>query len=184
MTIYLYVKTHTKTGLKYLGQTSQSDPHKYPGSGTRWLHHLRKHGRDYSTEILKECQTKEELKEWGLYYSNLWNIVKSDNWANLKHEEAGGGRQSEESRRKIGLSSKGRVQSTEARKKNSEKNSGENNHMFGKTHTPEARAKISAAAKNRKSPNKGKSMSAEQKEKIRQSVKARYRIKKDLTPDF
>jgi uncharacterized protein YeaC (DUF1315 family) len=57
-------------------------------------------------------------------------------------------------------------------------------YLYVKTHTPEARAKISAAAKNRKSPNKGKPMSAEQKEKIRQSVTARYKIKKNLTPDF
>ena len=184
MIIYLYVKTHTKTGLKYLGQTSQSDPHKYTGSGTRWLHHLKKHGRTYSTEILKECQSKEELKEWGLYYSNLWDIVKSNDWANLKPEEADGGRQSVESRRKIGLASTGRVQSAEARKKNSENNSGKNNYMFGKTHTPEAREKISAAAKLRTSPSKGKIMSEEQKEKIRQSVKSRYVLKRDLVPDL
>lgn len=184
MIIYLYVKTHNKTGLKYLGQTSQKDPHKYPGSGTRWIHHLRVHGYDYTTEILKECTNKEDIKEWGLYYSNLWDIVTSNEWANLKPEEADGGRLSEESRRKIGLASKGRKQSDEARRKNSEKNSGANNHMFGKTHTPEARAKISAAAKNRVSPSKGKIMSAEQKEKIRQSVKARYELKRNLVPDL
>ena len=184
MTIYLYVKTHSVTGLKYLGQTSQKDPHKYPGSGTRWIHHVRKHGYKYSTEIIKECSNKDELREWGIYYSNLWNIVNDSSWANLKPEEADGGTLSEESKRKIGLASKGRKQSAEARRKNSEKNSGENNHMFGKTHSPEARAKISMAAKNRKGPNKGKSMSAEQKEKIRQSVKARYELNRQLTPDF
>lgn len=184
MTIYLYVRTHNKTGLKYLGQTSQQDPHKYPGSGTRWLHHLRKHGYDYSTEIIKECINKTELKEWGIYYSTLWNIVIDDKWANLKPEEADGGQLSEESRRKIGLASKGRIQSVTARKQNSEKNSGKNNHMFGKTHTLEAKAKISAAAKCRPCPLKGKRMSEEQKEKIRQSVKARYALKKNLLPDF
>ena len=183
MTIYLYVKTHNKTGLKYLGQTSQLDPHKYPGSGTRWLHHLRKYGYDYSTEILKECVDKIELKEWGIYYSNLWDIVADNMWANLKPEEADGGRQSEESRRKIGLASKGRKQSVEARRVNSEKNSGKNNQMYGKTHSPEARAKISKAARGRVSPSKGKIMSDEQKEKIRTSVKARYDLKK-LVPDF
>jgi hypothetical protein len=57
MTIYLYVKTYSKTGLKYLGQTSSNDPHKYPGSGMYWKSHLKKHGLDYTTEILKECQT-------------------------------------------------------------------------------------------------------------------------------
>ena len=184
MTIYLYIKTHNVTGLKYLGQTSQQDPHKYPGSGTRWIHHLKKHGYNYTTEILKECSNKDELREWGIHYSNLWNIVEDQEWANLKSEEADGGQHSKETKRKIGIASTGRLQSAEARRKNSEKNSGKNNHMFGKTHTPEARAKISAAAKVRTSPSKGKIMSEEQKEKIRQSVKSRYELKKNLTPDL
>lgn len=75
----------------------------------------------------------------------------------------------EETRRKIGNASKGRVQSLEARRKNSEANSGKNNAMYGKTHSPEARKKISDAAKGRTSPNKGKKMSEETKEKIRQA---------------
>lgn len=92
MTIYtLYVKTHKITGLKYLGQTSQKDPHKYPGSGKYWISHLNKHGYDYTTEVLHECQSKEELKEQGLYYSNIWNVVESNTWANLKPESGIGG---------------------------------------------------------------------------------------------
>lgn len=172
MTIYLYVKTHNQTGLKYLGQTSQKDPHKYLGSGTRWLHHLRKHGLDYSTEILKECQSKDELKEWGLYYSNLWDIVRSEEWANLKPEEADGGKHSEESKRKIGASSKGRKQSAEARRKNSEKNSGPNNAMYGKSHTIEARKKISNAMKGKSSWSKGIAKSDDHRQKISEGVKA------------
>ena len=109
MTIYLYVKTHNKTGLKYLGQTTAKDPHKYPGSGVYWKLHLEKHGYDYTTEIISECQTKDEIKELGIYYSNLWNIVESDEWANLKIEQGDGGRQSEEVRRKIGKAGKGRI---------------------------------------------------------------------------
>ena len=105
----LYIKTHNKTGLKYLGLTESSDPHKYTGSGKYWLQHLRKHGFDYSTEIIKECATKEEFREWGLYYSKLWNIVESNEWANLKEEVGDGGRQSEEVRRRIGEAGKGRV---------------------------------------------------------------------------
>jgi hypothetical protein len=90
MTIYLYVKTHLKTGLKYLGKTNAVDPHKYPGSGLYWTRHLQEHGFDYNTEILKECQTNDEVKKWGLYYSDLWNVVKSDQWANLKPESGDG----------------------------------------------------------------------------------------------
>lgn len=90
MTIYLYKKTHNKTGLQYLGKT-EKDPYTYCGSGTRWLTHLEKHGTDLHTEIIKECATKEEMTYWGSYYSELWNIVESDEWANLRPETGDGG---------------------------------------------------------------------------------------------
>jgi hypothetical protein len=91
MKIYLYKKTHRKTGLQYLGKTKNVDPFTYPGSGIYWTSHLNVHGDDCDTEILKECNTNEELKEWGLYYSALWNVVESDGWANLKEESGDGG---------------------------------------------------------------------------------------------
>ena len=97
MTIYkLYIKIHNKTGLRYLGMTIKEDVHKYPGSGKYWKAHLIQHGYDYTTEIIKECQAKEELRYWGIYYSILWNIVTAcDNngkklWANLKPETGDG----------------------------------------------------------------------------------------------
>ena len=92
MTIYLYKKTHNQTGFKYLGKTTADDPHKYQGSGKRWKPHLKKHGYDVTTEILRECQTKEEVKHWGKYYSDLWNVVDSEEWANFKPEEGDGGK--------------------------------------------------------------------------------------------
>jgi len=61
MTIYLYVKTHNKTGLKYLGKTTNQDPHAYHGSGADWKTHLKEHGIDYTTEIIRECQTNKEI---------------------------------------------------------------------------------------------------------------------------
>jgi hypothetical protein len=109
MTIYLYVKTHNRTKLKYLGKTESKNPHHYPGSGTYWKLHLDKHGHDYTTKILRECHDKEELKKWGLYYTNLWNIVESNEWANLKQEIGDGGRQCEEVRKRISEAGKGRI---------------------------------------------------------------------------
>lgn len=91
MIIYLYLKTHNKTGLKYLGKTVSEDPHKYSGSGKRWLRHLNKHGYDYTTEILAKCETNEELKRLGLYYSEKFNIVEDKNFANIVPEEGDGG---------------------------------------------------------------------------------------------
>ena len=90
MTIYLYKKTHNKTGMQYLGKTSQPDPHKYKGSGLYWSNHIRKHGYDVRTEILQECTDLAEVKQWGKYYSELWGIVESNKWANMKPEEGDG----------------------------------------------------------------------------------------------
>ena len=92
MIIYLCVKTHITTGLKYLCQTTKSDPHKYLGSGKYWKLHLKKHGAEHSTEIIKECTSKDELREWGIHYSLLWNVVESTDWANLMEENGGGGK--------------------------------------------------------------------------------------------
>jgi len=91
MNIYLYVKTHNITGLKYLGKTSNGDPINYRGSGTYWMKHLKVHGYDVTTEIIKECKTNDEIKEWGIYYSRLWNVVESKEWANLCEESGDGG---------------------------------------------------------------------------------------------
>jgi hypothetical protein len=90
MTIYLYLKTHNKTGLKYLGKTKQN-PLKYRGSGKYWVNHLKKHGNDVTTEILFKSCFPEEIKQKGLYYSNLWNIVESNTFANIKNETGDGG---------------------------------------------------------------------------------------------
>jgi hypothetical protein len=109
MTIYLYVKTHNKTGLKYLGKTIKKDPHKYPGSGTYWRNHLKKHGHDYITVILKECQNEDELIFWGLNYSHLWNVIDSNEWANLKEEAGPHGKQSVETINKRIEKNKGQI---------------------------------------------------------------------------
>jgi len=101
MTIYLYKKTHNITGLQYLGKTISKDPYSYTGSGVRWTNHLKKHGYDVTTEILKECQTEDELIKWGQYYSNLWNIVEDSSWANLKAEAGPRGGWSTESKLKL-----------------------------------------------------------------------------------
>lgn len=89
MTIYLYIKTHNITGLKYLGKT-QKDPYKYCGSGKHWLRHIKTHGKDIKTEILLATESEQELRETGLFFSKIFNIVKSDEWANLTEESGNG----------------------------------------------------------------------------------------------
>lgn len=88
--IYLYVKTHQITKLKYLGKTVK-DPFKYKGSGKYWVRHIKKHGYFVDTKILYQSENPQKISEIGLYYSNLWNIVESEEWANLIPESGHGG---------------------------------------------------------------------------------------------
>jgi len=134
MSIYLYLKQHNTTGLKYLGQTTK-DPFTYQGSGKHWVRHIKKHGYDVTTIILYETIYKEERKEQGLYYSDLWNIVDSNDFANLIPEGGEGNSTTKAS--------------TETRMKQSINNTGAGNPMFGKTHTEEAKKRISSANKGR-----------------------------------
>jgi hypothetical protein len=111
--IYLYLKTHNVTGLKYLGKTIR-DPFEYKGSGLIWNSHLKKHGYDVTTEILFQTTSKSEFKRVALEYSNKLNIVESKEFANLTLEEGQGGKtwinhnHSAESKEKIAESRRGK----------------------------------------------------------------------------
>ena len=87
--IYLYLKTHNVTGLKYLGKTTQ-DPFKYKGSGKKWKNHIKKHGNDVTTKILGAYNTIDEFKLCSLSISDKYDIVNSDEWANLRPENGDG----------------------------------------------------------------------------------------------
>src|ERR1017187_5796844 len=87
---YLCIKQHNQTFLKYLCKTVQ-EPYHYRGSGKYWKLYIKKHGNDVATYIIGTYETKEALIEAGMYYSKVWNIVESNEWANLKVEEGDGG---------------------------------------------------------------------------------------------
>lgn len=83
---YLYIKTHNKTGLKYFGKTISKRPHTYKGSGVKWKKHIEEFGYDVTTEILGFYLDEQECKDIALRFSRENNIVKSNDWANLKEE--------------------------------------------------------------------------------------------------
>lgn len=88
---YLYIKTHNVTGLKYLGQTISKDPHKYTGSGVYWKRHLKAHGSNFTTTILLATESKDDLIDTGIFFSRLFGVVQSSDWANLIEESGTGG---------------------------------------------------------------------------------------------
>jgi hypothetical protein len=177
--IYLYIKTHNVTGLKYFGKTTNADYEAYKGSGTRWQNHIKKHGYDVTTELYRafEDDDKEACLEAALAFSIENNIVESDNWANLKLETLDGGWDHinslpPEERHNLCCSwnytksaeELAVISAKKARHKEDnfwwgKERSGELNPMFGKTHTDETKEKISKA-------NKGKIRTPEQCKQI------------------
>ena len=106
--IYLYVKIHNVTGLKYFGRTVKSDPHKYQGSGKYWKRHIAKHGYDVTTIIVGTYETTEECEKYAIEFSILHNIVESPEWANLIMETGKNGAppsHSDETKEKISKAS-------------------------------------------------------------------------------
>lgn len=93
MTHKLMIKTHNKTGLKYLCYTQSTGIYydNYKGSGKRWKEHLKKHGDDIITVLLFESDSYDEFKLYAIEKSIEFDIVQSDQWANLKPEDGTGG---------------------------------------------------------------------------------------------
>jgi hypothetical protein len=48
------------------------------------------HGKEHTTEIIYEYPSLAELTVGGLYYSKLWNVVESKEWANVIPESGEG----------------------------------------------------------------------------------------------
>ena len=183
MAIFLYKKTHNKTGLQYLGKT-KNKPQIYTGSGIKWLRHLKKWGNDVTTEIIKVCETEKDLKYWGIFYSKKWNIVESNDWANLKMEEGDGGdmsssvryinsRKTKEFRKKQSDGAKGNTNVRGYRwwsnglvHKRSKESPGDNYYLKSPDIKDSARKKISEK-------NKGRILTDQHKEKLSISAKNR-----------
>ncbi len=180
----IYLRTNLVNGKQYVGQTINFEKRE-----NAWLYKKRyageainnarkKYGTEnFKAEILRECETQDELNKWEMYYIDKLNTV-SPNGYNLT--DGGGGRVhskiSEETRQKMSVS-----------------HSGSKNAMYGKTHTKEARIKIKNARLGKKghpcseetkrimsekmkganNPNFGKPLSNDVKEKMRQKLVGR-----------
>lgn len=125
MIIYLYIKQHTVTGLKYFGKT-EKNPFKYHGSGSYWSKHVKKHGKHFiKTVEVWGFDNIEACTEFALNFSKENDIVQSTQWANLQEENGIDGAVTGEHHHMRHMT----------------------NPMLGKTHSKETRQKISEARK-------------------------------------
>lgn len=138
MTIYLYAKRHCETGMRYFGKTKR-DPYTYNGSGTYWLRHLKLHGKNIETTWVHAYDDETTLKAEAEFFSKVYNIVESNEWANLtietgldgNHDQAGsknpnyGKQHTEEVKKAHSERMTGRKQSPETIAKRVAKNTGQ-----------------------------------------------------------
>ena len=89
--IRLMIKTHVKTGLKYLCMTRKENWQEYKGSGKLWERHLKKHGNEITTELLLETENEDTFKTVAKQKSMELDVANSADWANLRPEEGDGG---------------------------------------------------------------------------------------------
>lgn len=81
----LQILRHKVTGKKYFSKSTKSDERieSYYGSGTYWLDHISKHGKDIERLWLSDWYYDESITKFALRFSRLNKIVESDEWANL-----------------------------------------------------------------------------------------------------
>lgn len=88
MIIYLYIKQHTLTGLKYFGRTISTNPFRYNGSGNYWSNHINKHGKEHIRTLeIWGFDDQNLCTEFALNFSKDNNIVESKEWANMIIED-------------------------------------------------------------------------------------------------
>lgn len=154
---YIYLITDTTNGKQYVGQhhyDKEELDSNYHGSGHIIKMIYKKRPETLREEYIKTCYSQTELDEWEQYYIEFYNTLHPFGY-NLKYG-GDGGKLSDETKKKISSSHKGKKIPEETKRKLSEKLKGRTSPMKGRT-----------------SPNKGKPMSDETKKKISTACKGK-----------
>lgn len=136
---YIYLTTNLINNHKYIGKRQKSKfDESYKGSGKRLQAAIKKYGwENFSCEILKWCETVEELNKSEKYFIALYDAVNNPEFYNLACGGDGGNtgsnykgmppnkpHHSEETKRKMSERRLGHLTSQETREKISKSNSG------------------------------------------------------------
>jgi len=152
---YTYAIVNKLNGKTYIGVHSTKDiDDGYLGSGTNIRRAIKKYGKKNFSKmvinyyITREAALKEEkyiVDEEFLRFDWSYNITTGGFGfpSGEAHPYFGGGKMTEEHKRKIGLGAKGRIYTKEQREQCSKLNSGEENGFYNKSHSEESKNKIS-----------------------------------------
>lgn len=171
---YVYKITNLVNGKIYIGKhsTDRLDD-GYMGSSRRVKLEYSAIGKEnFEKTILAYSDDEEELKELEKFYITTLNATDPDVGYNIVCESGGFQTLSEEQKRKISQSLKGRPLSEHRKQKISAAMTGEKHPMYGKKHSEETKQKIRESMKG-KQQCLGKRHSEETKRKISQSLKGK-----------
>lgn len=178
----VYIHTNKINNKKYIGQTGRSLEDRSGANGNGYKHNprfwraIQKYGWDnFKHEVIADKLTKEEADK--IEKELIKKFKTQDRQYGYNITDGGEG-------------VSGWVPSDEWLQKNKERNQGENNPMYGRTHTEQARQRQSLAKQGRfegnknpmygihrygqDSPNYGKKMSEESKRKISKARIGKY----------
>ena len=173
MTCGVYMIRNKVNGKMYIGQSTEIEGYRWIKHRSRlrnnnhYNEHLQKDWNKYGEEsfefsILLECE-ENQLNTFEEYY--IFELMTYDSRVGYNKNYGGScGRHTEETKKKISESKKGKTLSEETKKKISEGHKGENNHNYGKSLSEETRNKISESLK-------GRTLSEETKKKIGEANK-------------
>ena len=150
---FIYITTNMINGKKYLGQRKfYRNWQEYLGSGKSLLYAIQKYGKEnFVRNIVCICNSLEELNQAEHDISVFLNVVKSEDWYNLKYggDSMEGYSPPPEVREKISKANKGKPapnkgipMSEETKRKQREAQSGERSSWYGRKHTEETKQKI------------------------------------------
>lgn len=150
---FVYLWINTKNGMKYIGSHRGDVSDTYIGSGTYFKRAYNKNSEYFERKILYVGDNFLEVED---YLLKKYNVANNKDYYNLKNDAIGGWAHCNNdlvlSKRAeaISKSKKGKVPACALRDKN-----GQNNPMYGKTHSKETKDKIASKRKgvaNKKYP--------------------------------
>ncbi len=177
--IYLYVKQHIVTGMKYFGMTRRN-PFKYNGSGKYWKRHVAKYGKDQiKTVEVYGFDEQSICTEFALRFSHDNNIVESREWANLQLENGVDGALPGKDHHIHSIINPmlGKTHTLESR--NKIRRVGAEHWAFGKTQSDETKKKRSNSLLGRENPRKGVPASDKQLQHLKMLAESRRGVKRD-----
>ena len=141
----IYKTTNLVNGKQYIGKDKHNNPN-YIGSGTYLKKAIKKYGKEnFKKEILEVCSSSKELMEREEYWLNYYDAGGDPNFYNTHNYSYGCPSHSEETRRKMSESRKGKPKkkhSEESKRRMSESRRGEKHFMYGKQVSTKTREKI------------------------------------------